>query len=531
MKQLIKRIKSNKFLSITGILIIGLILVLIFRITYAFFAPVINEALGNVVVDSATVDKFSFNLGDTLKVDATPTTLPEAGTNLVKSTTATASLTANSTKNTATMNYYVYFQIPENTFVYSDGSTPEIILTIKNPNGTEVTNISGLTYGTFNGVSGFDITTYKGLITVANNYEITSKSSKEATTQEWQFTLTYLNLGIDQSVNFGHSMSTKVIMSKEERKPELANLCKEKTLSDCVKTQYTGTQGDNNLYLHDSTLTNGAGDNSYRYAGSSDTTNNFVCFGYDSQDGTCPSDNLYRIIGVFGDEVKLIKYDYAKSTLLGTDGDYGKTYQAAGEGGTNKGQNSQAEIGGYYWNRNGTNTWSLSSLNTINLNKNYINKIDENGTKWSDKISDHTWTVGGNTYDNIVGQTVPIAYQNEINWPVTEKTVKAKVGLMYVSDYGYAASSSSWSTILDSYDDVIANNWMYMGLYEWTLAPRTDDYENAFSVKRDGCLNYSDVPGNFVRYNTFGVRPVLYLKSTISYAGGSGTAAKPILVK
>ena len=107
MKQLIKRIKSNKLLSITGILIIGLILVLIFRITYAFFAPVINEALGNVVVDSATVDKFEFKLGDTLKVDATPTTLPEAGTNLVKSTTATASLTANSTKKTATMNYYV----------------------------------------------------------------------------------------------------------------------------------------------------------------------------------------------------------------------------------------------------------------------------------------------------------------------------------------------------------------------------------------------------------------------------------------
>ena len=67
---------------------------------------------------------------------------------------------------------------------------------------------------------------------------------------------------------------------------------------------------------------NGAGDNSYRYAGSSDTTYNFVCFGYDSTDGTCPTDNLYRIIGVFGDQVKLIKYDYANSNLLGTDGDY-----------------------------------------------------------------------------------------------------------------------------------------------------------------------------------------------------------------
>ena len=47
-------------------------------------------------------------------------------------------------------------------------------------------------------------------------------------------------------------------------------------LADYVKSLYTGTQGENNLYLHDSTLENGAGDGSYRYAGSSETTNNFV---------------------------------------------------------------------------------------------------------------------------------------------------------------------------------------------------------------------------------------------------------------
>ena len=533
MKQLIKRIKSNKLLSITGILIIGLILVLIFRITYAFFAPVINEALGNVVVDSATVDKFEFKLGDTLKVDATPTTLPEAGTNLVKSTTATASLTANSTKNTATMNYYVYFQIPENTFVYSDGSTPEIILTIKNPNGTEVTNISGLTYGTFNGVSGFDITTYSGLITVANNYEITSKSSKEATNQEWQFTVTYLNLSIDQSINYGHSMTTKVIMSKEERVLAYHETCDESLLACHVAKQYTGTQGDNNMYYHDNSLTNGAKDNSYRYAGSSETTNNFVCFRYDSTDGSCPSDNLYRIIGVFGDEVKLIKYDYAKSTLLGTDGDYSNTYkgmEGSSSYGTNKGQNSKTEIGVYYWNKNtSNNTWSESRLNTVNLNTNYLKSI---GDEWSKKISDHTWKVGGNTWSNIGTQTVPTAYQNEINSPATNKTVNAKVGLMYVSDYGYAAAPSAWTTPLynSSGNDyrlssVTSVNWMYTGLLEWTLAPRTDRSNLAFNVSYTGNVSYHFVSNNDA------ARPVLYLKSTIGYGGGSGTAAKPILVK
>ncbi len=298
-------------------------------------------------------------------------------------------------------------------------------------------------------------------------------------------------------------------------------------LSDYIINLYT-TQGGNNLYLHDSSLTNGAKDNSYRYAGPSDTTNNFVCFGYDSTDGTCPTDNLYRIIGVFDGEVKLIKYDYAKSTLLGTDGDYGKTYQAAGYSGTNKGQNSKEEIGGYYWNRNGTNTWSESQLNTINLNKNYLNKIDENVTKWSEKISTHTWKVGGNTYDNISKQTAPTAYQNEINSPATNKTVNAKVGLMYVSDYGYTVEPSVWGTTLYNYDSIGITNksWMYMGLVEWTLAPRTDTSNYAFYVDYPGFVNVYN--GN---RHTLGVRPVLYLKSTIGYGGGSGTAAKPILVK
>ena len=298
-------------------------------------------------------------------------------------------------------------------------------------------------------------------------------------------------------------------------------------LSDYIINLYT-TQGANNLYLHDSTLTNGAKDNSYRYAGSSDTTNNFVCFGYDSTDGSCPNDNLYRIIGVFGDEVKLIKYDYAKSTLLGTDGDYSNTYkgwEGSSSYGTNKGQNSKEEIGVYYWNKNtSNNTWSESRLNTINLNKNYINNI---GTKWSEKISDHTWKVGGNTYDNISKQTPPNTYQNEINKPATDKTVNAKVGLMYVSDYGYAVEPSAWGTTLYNYDSIGITNksWMYMGLWEWTLAPRTDSSDIAFIVGSDGGVYRDYVDSNAA------ARPVLYLKSTIGYGGGSGTAAKPILVK
>ena len=120
MKKFIKKIKSNKLLSILSVLIIGVFFILIARVTYAYLAPVFNSAKTDVMGSSDTVDDFKFELGDPLKIDATPTTLKENGTNYVTSTTAKALLKANSTKKIATYNYYVYFQIVSNNFKYSD---------------------------------------------------------------------------------------------------------------------------------------------------------------------------------------------------------------------------------------------------------------------------------------------------------------------------------------------------------------------------------------------------------------------------
>ena len=295
---------------------------------------------------------------------------------------------------------------------------------------------------------------------------------------------------------------------------------KDQTLAEYVISQYTGTQGDNALYYHNSTLTNGAGDNSYRYAGAN--PNNYVCFGSDAS--PCPEDNLYRIIGVIDDKVKLIKYDYATSALLGTDGDYG---ESKAPDSTYKG--SLTSIDTYYWNNvTKKNTWSESNLNKINLNTNFINNI---GSTWANKIATTTWKVGGNTFDNI-GSSVPsIAYQNEIVTPAENTTYEAKIGLMYASDYGFAASPSAWTTTLYNYDGNDAKgtsiktiNWMYMGYYDWTVSRNSDNSNTAFLV-----LDYGYVSDNRV-YFDLGVRPSFNLSSSITYVSGSGSAVDPILI-
>ncbi len=257
----------------------------------------------------------------------------------------------------------------------------------------------------------------------------------------------------------------------------------EPTFADRIISLYdVNNEGANGLYYHDGQGTYGsleAGDNSYRFSGAN--PNNYVCFGSDAE--VCPNDNLYRIIGVFGNQVKLIKYDYATSTLLGTDGAYNSSTTSLGD----YYNGSQSTLYLYFWNNDtGRNIWSESNLNTINLNANYLNNI---GGTWASKIAEHTWQVGGNTYQNIYNVPVKQTYQNEIISPLDATTFSGKVGLMYASDYGYASSPNNWSTNLSDYanDTNRNNNWMFMGFNEWIISPSPDghipNYSYLYKVK------------------------------------------------
>ena len=308
------------------------------------------------------------------------------------------------------------------------------------------------------------------------------------------------------------------------------------TLTDYVVSKYTGTQGENGIYYHDGNLENGAGDNSYRYAGAN--PNNYVCFGTDSV--TCPTDNLYRIIGVFDDKVKLIKYDYATKTLLGTDGDYSMTYSETGYSSSSNtsrnGLNNPTIIGVYYWNKaTGTNTWSESNLNKINLNTNFISNI---GEEWASKITSATWKVGGGTGANILESVPSVTYQYEVGINSSSLTYDAKIALMYVSDYEYAAGPSAWTLVgndsdkTKDYRAAKTINWMAMDFgADWTISPYTDDSGYSNSTTSEGYFLMGSVDGNgiFMKKGA-AVRPVFYLNSSIKYLSGDGSVSSPIRI-
>ncbi len=263
-------------------------------------------------------------------------------------------------------------------------------------------------------------------------------------------------------------------------------------LADYIKdTVYTGTDGDNGLYLHDGsgTYTNAAqeaGDNSYRYSGAN--PNNYVCFGSDAE--TCPNDNLYRIIGVFEDQVKLIK---------------------------------NTSIGNYPWSgsySNRSNIWSNSTLNTGTLNGTYLNGL---GTTWNDMIETTNWKVGGGSSSYLIHRIVKTAYNYEIGNNSSSTIYNAKIGLMYVSDYGYAASPANWSTNMGTLNSNTNrnNNWMFMGLDEWTISRTSDISLDAVFVHNSGAVSGSGV------YDGLGVRPSFYLYPWVGIESGNGSVESP----
>ena len=594
---------KKQAIILSGVAIVAL-LALIIGATYAYFRASGNSGSNtDINVTTYTLDLLSFEMGSDIKINADQTSFASGKGNATGSTFAKAILTANNKTNTATKNYYMYLNISNNTFTYTQNeNTPELLLTITDVSGNAITSITGLTYKTVidgkgTSVSGFDITTKSGLLTLFDNREITASPTK---TEEWNVTVTFVNYNVNQTGNAGKSFNAKLMIQQEEYELTLADICAGKTLSDCVISQYTGTQGDNALYYHNSTLTNGAGDNSYRYAGgdyvlteagkatgatmmigynnsvttalidfycngtkqyvgyasscstshyylikgdttqyqtynealnasvekgylTKDNVKNFVCFGSDAT--TCPTENLYRIIGVFNNHVKLIKYDYAKSSLLGTDGDFSQEYTSnyfSGEQGESPSSNSL-----YYWNNAGTNTWSASKLNTVNLNTNFTTNI---GTAWANKIATTTWKVGGGTYANLRDAVPKTAYQYEVGSSASTTTYDAKIGLMYVSDYYYSASPSAWTLVgynsdyTKSYASAKGENWLYGGGWDWTISRNSDDSSNAFYVYGSG-----NVDDYSVFYN-LGVRPSFSLLSSTTYVSGSGSMSDPVRI-
>lgn len=285
-------------------------------------------------------------------------------------------------------------------------------------------------------------------------------------------------------------------------------------LSDYVKSLYTGSQGDNNLYFHDASLINGAGDNSYRYAGSSSSVNNYICFG--SYEATCPEDNLYRIIGVFGDKVKVVKY---------------------------------RDIGSYNTSKYNATSFTGTEAYTA-LNSTFIGTL---GDEWQNMIYLENWISGeisssilsqtslkNNTYKieflaGSVASPVLIDWYTAKVWYTAESnaahTLSMKIGTISISELRYAMNSSNWN--LSTLDNT---SWLYYSKNEafYLFHSFSSGFGDAlgYYMTTDGILyafNEPSYTSDNTQITTY-VRPSFYLTSSVTYVSGDGSQSSPLRI-
>ena len=266
----------------------------------------------------------------------------------------------------------------------------------------------------------------------------------------------------------------------------------------------------------------------YRYYGPS--PNNYICL--DMEGGsTCPDKHLYRIIGsIYEEKENTNRIKVIKATPL-TDG-------------TTK---------GYVWDSGTVNIWATIT------NGNYSNsltsgaslmKLLNSGDWWNrtntfanygltekakSYITTSRYYLGGYNTSQGVMTNQFYTYERGTTRYDTNRPLywDGYVGLMYPSDFGYAAGNTCVTgTDPYNYDGGCKNkDWLWMTTssdynngYEWLMSPSSGNSSNAFTVPSSGYVGNSGVN------DAYSARPVFYLSSSANISDGEGTSTDPYIL-
>ncbi len=260
------------------------------------------------------------------------------------------------------------------------------------------------------------------------------------------------------------------------------------------------TTNSNELYIDDK--------GNVRYYGTySSQPNNYVTF----------NNELWRIIGVIDGKVKVVKNNYLPTVL------------------TDNGITLATEIcymticsNFMQWNVKGNNNWSDSTLKAY-LNGTYYNSIEINSRNM---ISEETYFLGGPTLSTYKTLTSSEYYDIERSSNVysgNTTSIVQNIGLLYVSDYGYAAGKECSNVAVreflsdDSYLDAGAKLFM---------TPLSDSSDgilcHIYTLETDVA---NSTNGSWLKDASPNVYPTFYLKSEVEIVSGTGAQDDPFFLE
>ena len=276
-------------------------------------------------------------------------------------------------------------------------------------------------------------------------------------------------------------------------------------------------------------------DQNIRYYGSN--PNNYVSF----------NNELWRIIGVFGNNVKLVRseslgslsWDSSESSVNGGSGinQWGEsTYE---DGTSYPGSDLMQYLNKMYYGGTSVTCYDGQNKNEVTCP---ANKLDNTSKSL---IDNHTWNTGAIEWEKRTdtvefyraergNETGKICTGGDLcNDTVERKTTwPGYIGLPYATDYAYASSENICETNMVKQDSSEAyicmkNNWMYKNTRYWTLSPRafSGNSRSVWHVVNDGGVNDNNAADGVA------VFPALYLKTDILIKSGNGSESNPYMLK
>ena len=280
-------------------------------------------------------------------------------------------------------------------------------------------------------------------------------------------------------------------------------------------------------------------DTNIRYYGSD--PNNYVSF----------NNELWRIIGVFGNNVKLVRseslgslsWDSSDSSINKGNGinQWGESTDVNGS--YYEGADLQVYLNKMYYGGDTTVTCYDGYQNsTITCP---TNTLDRTAKLLIDK---HTWSLGA--IEMSIEDT--ISFYNAERGTANGKTCTSGnycndsvirttkwtgyVALPYITDWAYASSESICETNIQTKDSSNLfvcknNNWMQRSAWTWYLSPgvQSANANYVWTVSGNGNVANYIMFGAMSKFAYYGsnVAPSIYLKSSVLMKGGSGTSSDP----
>ena len=285
----------------------------------------------------------------------------------------------------------------------------------------------------------------------------------------------------------------------------------------------------------------------YRYRGAS--PKNYVTFNgetwriigvFPTDDGTGKIENRIKLIkdqsiGEYKWDDGTIAYNYTKNDNLMLLQDKNKLKVKYLE---KKNKNNFIDLAITEPTKSALNNWARpASLNTY-LNKTYLNALS---TTSQNMIGDTKYYLGGGGNNSNFNSSVDFySYErkikntksNEFYYDKNPNSWVGKLGLMYVSDYGYASDNCETKALNDynnSNDLRICNNtnWLFnLKKLEATVTQYSNTSTSIHYIADNGIVvsTYQASLAQTV------VRPTLYLKSEVRIIDGEGTSTNPYII-